>query len=775
MLALAADLFTDSIQPVLTRDCAGCHGQGQAISQLDVRTREGLLKGGSRGPALVPGKASESLLFQFLTHGGAQQMPPGKRLPPETIAAFAAWIDDGAPWQAAKPTLWSLQPIRKLPLNLPDGGAPADRRTLIRRLSLDLTGLPPKPDAVQAFLDDQSPDAYAKLVDRLLNSNARAERLARHWLDVVRYADTSGYSNDFERPNAWRYRDYVIRSFRSNKPYNRFVQEQLAGDELFPGDPEALIATGFLRMGPWEHTAMSVEAVTRQMYLDDVTAAVGTTFLGLTTGCARCHDHKFDPIPTKDYYRLQAVFATTEFARPQLPFLGIKNTSHHSVAAAQIESLRKRTRHLLESLGDPKRPGFPPEDYEALKVHQKHMELYAESLDRVAPKAFAVSSGPRDGEIDGGRTLKYPKRSEYTPPAVKILIGGNLEAAGDTVTPGVLSVLGDYPIPASISSRRAALARWITDPANPLTPRVIVNRIWQWHFGEALAANTNNFGVMGAKPSNPDLLDALTHDFIESGYDVKALQRKIVLSRLYQSASRKPRRLEAEAIRDSMLAAAGVLNRERGGPGVFPEINEEVARQPQHRMGTLAPPYFPSPEKAQRYRRSIYSFQQRSLIDPLIDVFNGPSPDLTCERREESTVPTQAFALFNSNFAHTAALEFALRLQRERFTPDSQIERAFELAFNRLPTRQEMKLSLRHFEQLRALYENSPAQARPTRSPIVHAITSELTGETFRFTQLEPEVEYELGPHPSDLTPHGRALAGIALSLLNANEFLYVY
>jgi hypothetical protein len=617
--------------------------------------------------------------------------------------------------------------------------------------------------------------AYAAIFDRLLASPQRAERLARHWLDVVRYADSGGYSNDFERPNAWRYRDYVVRAFLHNKPYDQFVREQLAGDELYPDDPEALLATGFLRMGPWEHTAMSVEAVTRQMFLDDVTAAVGTTFLGLTTGCAKCHDHKFDPIPTKDYYRLQAVFATTEFARSPLPFLPTENTARLATEKQRLAALRARTQALLASYGDIKRPDFPPEQYEAFKVHQKHMDLYRESLDRYEPKAFAVSSGPRDGATDGGPTLKYPKLADYQPPKTFVLTGGSHESPAEEVQPGVLSALGlPADIPTTVSGRRAALAQWLTAAANPLFARVMANRLWQWHFGEALAANPNNFGVMGAKPKDPRLLDALASTFRASGYDIRALQRRIVLSDYYQAERPAPRRLEAEAIRDAMLAVAGVLNLEVGGPGVFPDINEDVARQPQHRMGTLAPPYFPSPELAQRSRRSLYTFQQRSLIDPLIDVFNGPNPDLTCERREASTVPTQAFALFNSQFAHTTAIQFALRLSREAATPQAQIERAFSLAFQRPPSAAELQLSLAHYQRLLKLYETQPAPPPPAVTPVVHAITSELTGETFRFTQLTPDTPVEPNPHPSGLTPAQRALAGIALSLLNTNEFVYV-
>jgi len=790
---LAADpgqLFVEKVQPALKRDCLGCHGEGQTISKLDLRTREGMLKGGARGAAIVPGKARESLLYRLVLNGGAQQMPPGKHLAPDVVTALGEWIDGGAPWKEvgggpiwnfAEADLWALRPVKKGMLRLPAGSKPVDARTLVRRVTFDLTGLPPTPPEVSAFVSDRSTDAYEKLVDRLLGSPRYGERMARYWLDVVRYADTSGYSNDFERPNAWRYRDYVIRAFNSNKPYDRFVREQIAGDELYPGDAEALIATGYLRMGPWEHTAMSVEAVTRQMFLDDVTSSVGTTFLGLTTGCARCHDHKFDPIPTADYYRLQAIFATTEFARPSLPFLAVENVAHIAGERAGMVQVRDRTKAMMDSFGDTKRPDFPPEQYEAFKVYQKHLALYGESLDRYEAKAFAVSSGPRDGETDGGGTLRYPKRVDYRAPEVHVLIGGSVEARGEAVTPGVLSAVGRYSelkafdVPTEVAGRRAALALWITDKKNPLTPRVIANRVWQMHFGKALAADANNFGKMGAKPADAALLDQLAGYLLDHDWDLKGLHKQILMSGLYRSVDVAPRRMEAEVLRDSMLAVAGELSLEAGGPGVFPQINEEVARQPQHRMGTLAPPYFPSPERAQRNRRTIYAYQQRSMADPLVDVFNGPSLDLSCERRDSSTVPTQAFALFNSQFAHDAALAFAARLEKEAGTVEGRIVRAFELAYGRRPEAEELKLSLEHVARMTRMHVAQAPPAVKAAKPIVHGITSELTGENFTFTQMQPEVKYEANLHPSQVSAATRALADLTLTLLNSNEFLYVY
>jgi hypothetical protein len=848
------ELFSNKLLPVLERDCQGCHGSLQALSKLDLRNRESMLAGGVRGPALVPGNAEASLLIHVLEGRNKLQMPPGgesKKLSPELIAHFRKWVDAGAPWpekaSAAKweykaEDLWAFRPLRAyekdkriddfVQAKLAERGlkaAPqADRRTLIRRVTLDLTGLPPTPEEVRAFVEDKSPDAWKRLVDRLLASPRYGERWGRHWLDVVRYADSNGYSNDFERPNAWRYRDYVIRSFNADKPYDRFVLEQIAGDELFPGDPEALIATGFLRSGPWEHTAMSVEAVTRQLFLDDVTHNTASTFLGLTLGCARCHDHKFDPIPTRDYYRMQAVFATTEFARPQLPFLKNENTADLKAGSAQMQDVYRRTTEkvreykeraalqLMKKLGlqrvedVPKADlelamntgtGLDPVTYEEYKLFQKHAELYKLSIDRFEAKAFAVSSGPVDGFTDGGNSLKYPKRDSYKPGPVHILPGGNIQSPAEPVTPGLLSALeahGQFPapsVPESVEGRRSVLAKWIADPKNPLTARVMVNRVWQYHFGRGLAADTSNFGKMGRKPSHPELLDHLANQFVAGGWSVKSLHRAILLSDTYQRASTHPematvrekdpenallshftpRRVEAEVLRDSILMASGELSLEAGGPGVFPQINEDVARQPQHRMGTLAPAYHPSPLKRQRNRRTIYTFQQRSLIDPMVDVFNGPSLDLACERRDASTVPTQAFALFNSSFTHDMALAFAARVHKEGGNVDQQIRRAFQLAFGRDPEARELEASKKHVSKMVVYHRQTPPAPKPERKPLVHKITSELTGEVFEFRQQDDPAPFEANLHASDVSPEVRALGDLALALLNSNEFVYVY
>ena len=859
----AATLFIEVVGPTFKQQCLGCHGEGNTFSELDLRTRDSVLTGGKRGPALVPGRPSQSLLYQVLDKHPDLQMPPGdgKQLPAETVLAVRRWIDGGAPfaegqarqsWDYAQEDLWAFRPLadpvpppvetgpgrlktpvdhfieQKIQNSGLQPGPRANRRTLIRRLTFDLHGLPPTPEEVQSFLNDTSPEAYKTLVERLLASPRYGERWGRHWLDVTRYADTNGFSNDFERPNAWRYRDYVIRSFNQDKPYDQFIREQIAGDELYPDNPEALIATGFLRAGPWEHTGMSVAAVDRQFFLDDVTHHTGSVFLGLTLGCARCHDHKFDPLPTEDYYKFQAAFATTQFARRRVKWLDSENTTDFDEGLAALDrrlgSLREKINEFETKIAQAvmKRNGISnpediPEDvlkaalrshqdltqeeFEAFKLYRKHSILLGEMRDRYRPMAFSVASGYLDGDVDTGPSDKKAMLALEENPETHILIGGNLQSAAKKVEPGVLQAVERYgglaapEFPSTVAGRRAALANWIAHPDNPLTARVMVNRICQYHLGRGLAANTNNLGKMGDKPVFPDLLDWLAAYFIKTGWSVKAVHRVILLSAAYQRSCGhpdmdsirerdpenkyfthfSPRRLEAEEIRDSALYVAGQLSPQRGGPGTYPEINADVAKQPQHRMGTLAPPYQPSPRRSERNRRSVYTFQQRSLVDPLIEPFDPAGMEMSCERRDASIVPTQAFTLMNSRFIHDTALAFAARLEREVYSDESRIKRAFELAWNRPPSKDEITTSLDHLRQMTEHHRRHAVPEPKAPEIPVHRITSELTGESFEVEAILEPVDYEPNLHPSQVSPETRALADIALVLLNSNQFVYVY
>jgi Protein of unknown function (DUF1549)/Protein of unknown function (DUF1553)/Planctomycete cytochrome C len=878
-LAQAERVFLEKVATTLTAKCQTCHGEDGAAG-LDLRSRESLLKGGRRGAAIIPGTAEKSLLYlALLGRDGFKQMPPGDPLPGDLIAAFEQWIDAGAPWPvqlerrrdapapvaeikgtSAEGDVWAFKPIKRY--DVPALGntqhiqtpvdafvlqklnekaitpyPPADRATLIRRATFDLHGLPPTPEEVAAFARDPLPTAKAfeKVVERLLASPRYGERWGRHWLDVVRYADTAGGSNDYERPNAWRYRDYVIRSFNQDKPYDRFILEQIAGDELDPNNAENLIATGFLRMGPWEHTAMSIEAVTRQEWLDDVTHSTVTSFLGLTMGCAKCHDHKFDPIPAIDYYSVQAVFATTYFEERPAEFLTGENLSRAGAHRAQWQPRLERAEQKYDAVAlalgkKPRRKGaaqttnnapveIPPqtelkradpkqiEDLELERAYLKRVEMLNLALKRFAPLAFSVVSGGKG---------KQPAEETF------LLAGGNLSARGEKVTPAVLSAPGKFVLPAAagserqshipaearitnivpetVAGRRLGFARWIADRNNPLTARVMVNRVWQYHFGKGIVETSNNFGKLGKRPTHPELLDWLASQFVENGWSVKKLHRLLMNSATYQRASQypeaekgnaklaatadpennllarfTPRRIEAEVLRDSLLMVSGELNLEMGGPGGFPEINEDLVAQPRLIMGTVAPAYEASLAKADRNRRTIYTFQQRSLINPLVEVFNGANLNESCEFRRTSIIAPQVFSLFNSRFSADISLAFAKRLETTTKNRARQIDLAFQLAFQRAPTPREKQQALAHLAAMTAYHlAHSPAPLA-TRTPAIAAVNSEYNGETFRFTEDQDWSRYEYNLHPSQVPAESRALADVCLALINANEFVYLY
>jgi len=900
----AEKLFTEKLQPILDQKCAGCHG-ASATSGLDLRTREAMLKGGTRGPAVVPGDAAKSWLYISIKGDHDLKMPMGKPLAADIVDEFRQWIEAGAPiadksaekkadttesadakpkWNYTAEDVWAFQPMKRHPVPTTGIAAnlvqtpvdafilqklndknlkpapPAERTALIRRATFDLTGLPPTPEETDAFLNDKlpTPQAFKKVVERLLASPRYGERWGRHWLDVVRYADTGGGSNDYERPNAWRYRDYVIRSFNEDKPYDRFIVQQLAGDELDPKNSENLIATGYLRMGPWEHTGMSVEAVTRQEWLDDVTHTTGTAFTALTMNCAKCHDHKFDPIPTKDYYRLQAVFATTRFAERPAAFLPSENRSAAETVRAllqwKVESLEAKHTKVQEALGMKARPvtanvgmanadtsaaqpplqkaAAPPpppskpqvvdakqdlkqvdrgaggvEDFELEKAYRRRIEYAKKGVQRFEPLAYSVSSSDGDAAAAG----KKPEESF-------ILVGGSLSSPGEKVTPGVpsaplmaylsdkdandlkdankeIAVPLDSNIPTSAHGRRLALAKWIASPQNELTARVMVNRIWQYHFGKGLVESSNNFGKLGKRPSHPELLDWLALQFIDKGWSIKEMHRTMMLSATYQGAAQHPeteavrkvdndnkllsfmppRRMEAEVVRDTMLAVSGELNLEMGGPGTFPEINADLAAQPRLIQGTVAPAWEPSPRRSERNRRSIYTFQQRSLVNPLVEIFNGASLNESCERRSESTVAPQVFNLLNSQFSYDTALAFAKRLEGMTSDLAKQVEAAFRLTYQRRPNERELHRAMRHIAAMTAHHTRvTPPLVSPLK-PVKQSINSELTGENFQFEEETDFTNYERHLHPSQVGPGTRALAELCLVLLNSNEFVYIY
>jgi len=559
----------------------------------------------------------------------------------------------------------------------------ASKLVLIRRIYFDLTGLPPDPDEVRAFLADRSPGAYEKVVDRLLASRAYAERWGKHWLDVVRFAETDGFEYDTHRTDAWRFRDYVIDSFHADKPFDRFVQEQLAGDEIDPANPELRVAAGFQRLGALRKNAGNQEvASSRNEVLTEMTNIVGAAFLGVTIGCARCHDHKFDPIRHTDYYRMQAFFAPAwekdmDLASPEQRKAWEKAKQEHE---AQIKRMRAQMRQLSNG-----------EEKGRMLARIRALE---ETPPEPPPAVFSVMND-------------FEKASP-----IHVLARGDYQNKGARVGMRPLGVLlpdGAPEWPGESRTPRLDLARWIVDPAHPLTARVIVNRIWQYHFGRGIVSTPNDFGRMGGRPSHPELLDWLANEFVRGGWRMKPLHKMIVMSRTYRQDSRSPveaaahekdpenswlwkysrRRLDAEEIRDAMLAAAGRLNRKAGGPSVIVPADKEL-------VDLLYKPsqWAVTKDVSEHDRRSVYLIHKRNLRLPMMEVFDAPDMQTSCARRQSSTHAPQALELKNGDFANSMAKSLAARLDRETTDPGAAADRAYWLTAGRPPTAREKQLAL---------------------------------------------------------------------------------
>ncbi len=547
----------------------------------------------------------------------------------------------------------------------------ADRTTLIRRLSFDLTGLPPTPEEVAAFVADASPDAYERLVDRLLASPRYGEKWGRHWLDVVRYAESEGFEYDRMRPGAWRYRDYVVRAFNDDRPFGQFILEQIAGDELDPNNHECLVAAGFHRLGPVRRNAGNkLIAMSRNEVLTEMTDAVGSAFLGLTVGCARCHDHRFDDIPAKDYYRLQAFLAATQ---------------EHDVVLADAKTQaewKATTDKLLAQIKKLTKERAPRAEIVELK--------------RSLPPPLPTIPTVRDEE----RTV------------IHVLKRGDPERKGPVVGPRALGLFvgpGAPELDPAIASPRLQLARWLADAEHPLTARVWVNRVWQYHFGRGLVATPNDFGHNGTPPSHPELLDYLASVFVQGGMHTKPLHRLIVTSAAYRQASVgrddksgqrldpenrllwhfPRRRLSAEEVRDTMLAVAGTLLEKSGGPSVMLPVAQDLVDQLYD-----ATQWQVTPDEREHHCRSIYLIAKRNLQLPFFQVFDQPSTQTSCPRREMSTHPLQALELLNGEMANRLAASFAERLEREcGANRRAYIDRAFRLTAGRPPTPREAQLA----------------------------------------------------------------------------------
>ncbi len=745
------DLFESRIRPVLVGVCLPCHGGRKTESGLRVDSRRALLGGGDRGAAIVPGNASAGVLIQAMRGTSEDlQMPPKGRLPKEVIADFERWLAGGAVWpetrtevaspEKPEPPHWAFQRVAAVaPPADPTGWArtpvdafiaarhrsagvrPArrtDKRTLLRRVTFDLLGLPPTPSECDQFLADESPDAFARVVDRLLASPHYGERWGRYWMDVARYADTAGDNADYPIPEAALYRDWIIASFNADKPYDEFVREQLAGDLMararLARDPDqAIIATGFLALsrryatGPYELWHLTLE---------DTIDATGRAFLGLTMRCARCHDHKFDPIRQRDYYALYGAFSSTRFPyagseefhsqkRPRGHFALLGDAGVNALAVAEHGRRLARLKGEIKAL---EARGDGESRTQAVRARQAWIELERPGV----PPGIAASYAVTEGE---GADVAIQRRGEPGQPGVVVPRG--VPDFAFLGTPREPRMAGD-------ASGRLSIARWMTRSDNPLTPRVMVNRIWQHHFGVGLVSTPSNFGRRGARPTHPELLDWLAGRFVESGWSVKAIHRLILLSSTYSlscdadSASeavdpenrllwRHSRtRLDAESIRDAMLAASGRLDPTMKGRQPFPPIKDWAWTQ-HNPFKALYP----------TNRRTVYLMTQRLAKHPFLAVFDGPDTNVSTDDRTRSTVPLQALYLMNNPFVREQALALARELRGYSQDPRRRIGHAIKRAWGRDPTPDE----IRHVETFlntcsRALGPGSDRELEPWAS-----------------------------------------------------------
>lgn len=754
--------FETSVRPLFVEYCQKCHGEKKQWGGLRLDSREALLKGGDSGAVVVPGKPAESRLVDAVRHVDEDfKMPPDKKLPDRQIADLVRWVEMGAPFPATHegprknsrdPNHWSFQPPAEQRVPAVKGAAwpvsaidnfiltrleaeglspavPADKRTLIRRVTFDLVGLPPTPSEIDAFLADERPDAYALLVDRLLASPAYGERWGRHWLDVARYADSNGLDENVAHGNAWRYRDYVVEAFNRDKPFDRFIVEQLAGD-LLPAADEAqrhehLIATGFLSIGP-KVLAEVDEAKMRFDIVDEQIDTVGRALLGLTLGCARCHDHKFDPIATADYYGLAGILKSTRTMETYTKVAKWNENLLKSPAAqamqAEYDALlaaKKQAVAAFVAKADEQVKQSSPAD---AKLPEKLETAYPPEtqaeLKKLREEQAAVEKNPPDLPAAMGTT-------EDKIADVAICIRGNPLKLGDIVprhTPPVLRGPAAPQFSATESGRRE-LAQWLVDPQHPLTSRVLVNRVWRWHFGKGLVRTTDNFGLLGETPSHPELLDWLARRFVDGGWSVKALHRLIVTSQTYRQSSmpnpetttRDPenrlfgradvRRLEAEAVRDSLLAIGGTLDETLGGTllkiknrGYFFDHTSKDLTDYTSR------------------RRSLYLPVVRNNLYDLFQLLDYPDAAIPSGDRSTTTVAPQALLLLNSEFVMQCAADLAGRLLAASGDDERRLTKLYAIAYGREATAAEFASSRVFLAELdRTLAATEPDAQRRER------------------------------------------------------------
>ncbi len=813
---VAADTayFAEKVQPLLEKHCFQCHGGPEVEGGLKLTSRDSILEGGDSGPAVDLAAPADSLLLEAINYE-SYEMPPTGKMSPADIAVLTRWVELGIPMppgevevdlqsHAGPPEVneqtknhWAFRPLQRpeVPdVDNPDWAAnpidafifsrlqaagldpnpPARRRELMRRVHYDLLGLPPSPEAVEAFAADESADAYARLIEQLLESPHYGEHWARYWLDLVRYAESNSYERDNPKPFVWRYRDYVIDAFNNDKPYDQFVREQLAGDELPDETAESIIATGYYRLGLWDD-----EPVDRELAfydgLDDLAATTGQAFLGLTMNCARCHDHKLDPIPQADYYRFIAFFRNirhygvrgddTVFAASvrdvSTPQQQAAFESERAAYEQQLAELRAQIDEIENGIRDHLQGG-ERDDFQDDRSRARIIRRHIGNL--ISQEAFEAYSDLRDE----WRTLRdHPPRVAAQALCIKeegadcpptfVLARGMPAAKTDEVQPAFPEVLSPPPpeihVPADreSSGRRLALANWIANPQNPLTARVMVNRLWQWHFGRGIVRSPNDFGLKGDAPTHPELLDWLASEFIARGWSIKEMHRLILTSNTYQMSTRvegqefkvqrqepghqsdvslnpepttvspssidpqndlvwrfDPRRLRAEEVRDSILAVNGMLNLEKMyGPSVYEVIPDEVLAgqsMPGHNWGR-------SSEDDSR-RRSLYIHVKRSLQVPLLAAFDAADTDFTCPVRFATTQPTQALTLLNSDFLQQQAAAFAEYVQDEAGDePRARIAFALRLVTQRPPTDTEIERGLELTESLQSDHGLAPDQS----------------------------------------------------------------
>ena len=771
----STSVFQDEILPILQTRCLGCHSRKVRSGGLSLESRKDALDGGSRGPVIVPGEPDKSRLIQALSYLGELKMPLGGKLPDDEIERLRRWVERGVPWAekgAGMAGHWSFQPVRRPPepsvqrsvwlrnpidrfilakleqqaLQPSPEAAPA---ILLRRLSLDLVGLPPAPAEIEAFLADPSPAAYGRVVERLLASEHYGERWGRRWLDVARYADSDGFADGPRQ--IWMYRDWVIKALNRDLPFNQFVLEQLAGDLIPDASEEQRVATGFHR-----NTVLNLEGgVDVEQYrveaVVDRVETTGTAFLGLTLGCARCHDHKYDPISQREFFQFYAFFNNVDEKSPEwedtdkpkhwplLEFGEKEDFATREVIRAQLQLLSQELKEyeteLLSRSAQWERE-MTPEDRRKLKPEtQRILDLPVDQRNEIQTKT--LNKLYKEGDLGYSTRLKgvealkavEPKLTSTlvmeelpTPREAYIHLGGEFTRRGDPVRPGVPAVLP--PLSSNSRPTRLDLARWLVHPENPLTARVTVNRIWQRYFGTGLVDTENDFGVQGSLPSHPLLLDWLASELIRKNWSLKALHRLIVTSSTYRQASgRRPEleridpanrllarqhrlRLESEAVRDVCLAASGLLNPEIGGPSVFPPQPSGVST-----LGHSQREWKASSGK-DRYRRGLYTHFWRSTPHPALMVFDSPNGLISCTRRSRSNTPLQALTLLNDKAFFEFAQGLARRLMVEAPRQDSaRIDYAFRLCLTREPTREERVQLETYLAQQREDLRDDPSQA----------------------------------------------------------------